>query len=171
MGEEDGLITQTSGASNGYGTASTLHRRRTTATSFAHEDGHEDLRGTRLGKVRNAVATGVAAYASHLNWLLLFVPLGFVAAVVNMSPTIVFLSNFTGMVPLALLLSRATEDIADQTNQTFGALLNVTLGNAVELIISVSALRAGQLRLIQDTLVGSILSNLLLVLGSAFFVC
>ncbi|KAI0566841.1 Sodium/calcium exchanger protein [Gracilaria domingensis] len=73
------------------------------------------------------------------------------------------------MVPLAMLLGKATEDIAEHTNETLGALVNVTFGNAVELILSISALRAGRMTLIQDTIAGSVLSNLLLVLGSAFF--
>lgn len=87
-----------------------------------------------------------------------------------MNDSVVFILNFLGMIPLALLLSRATEDIAEHTNSTLGSLINVTLGNAVEVIICVSALRAGELYLIQNTLVGSVLSNMLLVLGSAFFV-
>ena len=68
-----------------------------------------------------------------------------------------------------MLLGKATEDIAEHTNQTFGALVNVTFGNAVELILCISALRAGKMELIQNTIAGSVLSNLLLVLGSAFF--
>lgn len=81
----------------------------------------------------------------------------------------VFLLNFCGMIPLAMLLGKATEDIASHTSETIGALINVTFGNAVEIILCLSALRAGRIALIRDTIAGSVLSNLLLVLGSALF--
>lgn len=74
------------------------------------------------------------------------------------------------MLPLATILGKATEDVAEHTNDTIGALVNVTFGNAVELMIAISAMRAHRTTLIQETIVGSILSNLLLVLGSSFLV-
>lgn len=111
----------------------------------------------------------MASYGSHLNLLLQFTFLGLLGHVFGFGDAIVFAFIFLGMLPLAMLLGKATEDISDHTNETIGALVNITFGNAVELILSVSALRAGKLQLIQDTIIGSILSNLLLVLGSAFF--
>lgn len=105
---------------------------------------------------------GLARYNTSLNILLIFVPLGVAASALHLNDTLVFCSCFVGMIPLAMHLSRATEDIADMTNDAFGALVNVTFGNAVEIILSISALRAGRLELIQNTLAGSILSNLLL---------
>lgn len=125
---------------------------------------------SRSAAVLVGISACVSSYSSALNILLICMPLGAIATALGMPDPLVFGLNFAGMVPLALLLSRATEDIAEHTNSTLGALLNVTLGNAVELIISVSALRAGKVELLQNTLVGSVLSNLLLVLGSAFFV-
>lgn len=76
-----------------------------------------------------------------------------------------FTFNFLAILPLAMILGKATEDIALHTNETIGGLLNATFGNAVELILSINALRAGLLDVIKATLVGSILSNLFLVLG------
>lgn len=70
--------------------------------------------------------------------------------------------------PLAWLLSVVTEDLALRTNDTIGGLLNATFGNAVELIISSVALSKGLVRLVQASLLGSILSNMLLVLGMSF---
>lgn len=81
------------------------------------------------------------------------------------SVSLVFTFNFLAILPLAMILGKATEDIASHTNDTVGGLLNATFGNAVELIMSINALRAGLLDIIKATLIGSILSNLLLVLG------
>lgn len=108
-------------------------------------------------------------YNSPMNVLLVFVPLGVAAGVLGWSQTLVFMFNFLGVIPLAMILGRATEDIAAHTNQTIGGLINATFGNAVELILSFSALKQGKLDVIRNTLVGSVLSNLLLVLGASFF--
>eukprot|EP00177_Eucheuma_denticulatum_P002892 GFKZ01005198.1.p1 GENE.GFKZ01005198.1~~GFKZ01005198.1.p1 ORF type:complete len:499 (+),score=68.47 GFKZ01005198.1:158-1498(+) len=123
----------------------------------------------QLTLLHNGVSLGLDGYSSYLNYLLVFVPLGFAAHLFNADPVYVFAFSFIGMIPLAMLLGKATEDIAEHTNETMGALVNVTFGNAVELILSIAALQAGKLELIQNTIAGSVLSNLLLVLGSAFF--
>lgn len=73
-------------------------------------------------------------YNSPMNVLLVFVPLGVVAGVLGWSQTLVFIFNFLGVIPLAMILGRATEDIAAHTNQTIGGLINATFGNAVELV-------------------------------------
>lgn len=125
--------------------------------------------GGQLTQLQNGLSLGLGGYSSWLNLFLIFVPFGLVAGFLNAPPIWTFSLNFVGMVPLAMLLGKATEDIAEHTNQTFGALVNVTFGNAVELILCISALRAGKMELIQNTIAGSVLSNLLLVLGSAFF--
>ncbi|CAN8075714.1 unnamed protein product [Agarophyton chilense] len=123
----------------------------------------------QLSQLRDGITLGLDGYSSNVNVMLLFVPLGILGGLLQIPDAYVFLFNFLGMVPLAMLLGKATEDIAEHTNETLGALVNVTFGNAVELILSVSALRAGRMTLIQDTIAGSVLSNLLFVLGSAFF--
>jgi len=80
-----------------------------------------------------------------------------------------FWLNFFALVPLAALLGSATEELAVHTGDLISGLLNATFGNAVEMIITVQALRTGLLTVVQGTLLGSILSNLLLVLGMSFF--
>ncbi len=74
--------------------------------------------------------------------------------------------NFLSLVPLALLLGEVTEDLAVRFGDTVGGLLNATFGNVVELILSIAALQKGLYDVVATSLVGSVLSNLLLVLGA-----
>jgi len=74
--------------------------------------------------------------------------------------------NFLSLVPLALLLGEVTEDLAVRFGDTIGGLLNATFGNVVELILSIAALQKGLYDVVATSLVGSVLSNLLLVLGA-----
>ncbi|EMG49825.1 VCX1 Vacuolar calcium ion transporter [Candida maltosa Xu316] len=106
--------------------------------------------------------------SSPVNYLLVFVPLGILAGELDWSATARFLLNFFAIVPLASVLAFATEEISDHVGQTVGGLLNATFGNAVELIVSIIALRDNQVRIVQASMLGSILSNLLLVLGCCF---
>ncbi|KAJ6980574.1 vacuolar cation/proton exchanger 2-like isoform X2 [Populus alba x Populus x berolinensis] len=82
---------------------------------------------------------------------------------------LVFFLSLLGIIPLAERLGYATEQLAMYTGPTVGGLLNATFGNATELIIAIYALRNGMIRVVQLSLLGSILSNMLLVLGCAFF--
>lgn len=104
-----------------------------------------------------------------LNLLLLFVPVAFVLDYLGASPTLVFLSSALAIVPLAGWLSRATEELAARTGATIGGLLNATFGNATELIIAFFALTAGQVEVVKASLIGSIIGNILLVMGFAAF--
>ena len=74
--------------------------------------------------------------SNYVNVLLVFVPLGIIAGLLNWSPTVIFLLNFFAIIPLASLLSFATEELAVPLGETLGGLLNATFGNAVELIVS-----------------------------------
>lgn len=85
-------------------------------------------------------------------------------------PTAVFLASALSLIPLAGLLGRATEDAAYYTGPKVGALLNATLGNAAELIITVIALREGLVDLVKASIAGSIIGNILVVLGLSLFV-
>mmetsp|Transcript_4979 Transcript_4979/g.15714 ORF Transcript_4979/g.15714 Transcript_4979/m.15714 type:complete len:373 (-) Transcript_4979:567-1685(-) len=85
------------------------------------------------------------------------------------SEGIVFFTSLFAIAPFAERLSFVTEQLALHTSEALGGLLNATFGNVTELIVSFFALRAGLLRIVQVSLLGSILSNLLLVLGCAFF--
>ena len=106
-----------------------------------------------------------AVMFSWINLLLIFVPVGFALEYAHVNKIIVFVINFLAIVPLAALLSFATEELALYIGETLGGLLNATFGNAVELIVSVIALTQGKIIIVQTSLVGSMLSNLLLVLG------
>jgi Ca2+:H+ antiporter len=79
--------------------------------------------------------TKVTLYSNYVNILLVFVPLGIVAGAMHWNPTTVFILNFFAIVPLAAVLSFATEEISVKLGQTMGGLLNATFGNAVELIV------------------------------------
>ncbi|KAH7687954.1 Calcium/proton exchanger protein [Dioscorea alata] len=111
----------------------------------------------------------IVMLTTKLNLLL---PCGPAAIVVNYLTAYhgcVFLLSLLGIIPLAERLGFATEQLAFFTGPTAGGLLNATFGNATELIISIFALKSGMLRVVQQSLLGSILSNILLVLGCAFF--
>ncbi|KAL8275855.1 hypothetical protein Esti_000191 [Eimeria stiedai] len=101
--------------------------------------------------------------------LLLFAPLGLWSGMGGLPVLFVFISNFMTLIPLSALLGAFTEELSLHTGEITGGLLNATFGNAVEMIMSVQALRIGLLEVVQGTLLGSILSNLLLVLGMSFF--
>merc|ERR1719393_426736 len=101
---------------------------------------------------------------------MVFIPLGFVAHHLEWSPTYVFGFNFMAIIPLAWLIGKSTEDLAASVGQTLGGLLNATFGNVVEMLLCIAGIRNNEIIVVQCTLLGSILSNLLLVLGCAFFV-
>ncbi|KAG1135965.1 hypothetical protein G6F38_012396 [Rhizopus arrhizus] len=105
---------------------------------------------------------------SFVNFLLVFVPIG-IASHFVWSSTVTFIMNFLAIIPLAKLLGFATEDIALRTGEVIGGLLNATFGNAVELIISIISLTQNLVVVVQASMLGSILSNLLLVLGMCFW--
>lgn len=77
----------------------------------------------------------------------------------------VWLQNFIALIPLALVLGEITEDLATRFGDIIGGLLNATFGNVVELILSIAALTKGLYTVVAMSLIGSILSNLLLVMG------
>lgn len=105
----------------------------------------------------------------YLRYLLLFVPLAVVAELLGWSPLLIFVFSCIALVPLAGLLGEATEELAIHTGPKIGGLLNATLGNAAELIITIVALSQGQLDLVKASITGSILGNLLLILGASLF--
>lgn len=108
-------------------------------------------------------------FGSWLNVLLVFLPFGWFAANADWSPQSIFWLNFLAMIPMAAILGDFTEEIAAHTNQTIGGLVNASFGNLVEVIIALEALRANEIRVVQASMLGSVFSNLLLVLGSCFF--
>ncbi|KAI8361460.1 Sodium/calcium exchanger protein-domain-containing protein [Mortierella sp. GBAus27b] len=107
-------------------------------------------------------------FTSKFNILLVFIPLGILADKLHWSSEAVFILNFIAIIPLAKLLGYATEEISISVGESLGALLNASFGNAVELIMSIIALKEGQIEVVQASVLGSVLSNLLLVLGFCF---
>lgn len=102
----------------------------------------------------------------YLNYALLaFAVIAVLAEVLHWSPVIVFFAAALGVVPLAGFMGKATEELAVYTGPKLGGLLNATLGNAAELIISIVAIQEGLLTLVLASITGSILGNLLLILG------
>lgn len=103
--------------------------------------------------------------------LLLLAPLALVLELTDRGGhTAVFVASALALVPLAAVLGRATEEVATYTGPKIGALLNATLGNAAELIITVVALREGLINVVKASLAGSILGNILIVLGASLLV-
>jgi Ca2+:H+ antiporter len=97
--------------------------------------------------------------------LLAAVPVSIVLSLLHQSPVLVFAFSCLGVLPLAGYMGEATEHLAAKTGPTIGGLLNATFGNAAELIIAIVALRAGLVDLVKASITGSILGNLLLILG------
>lgn len=106
---------------------------------------------------------------SPLLWLLVFVPV--VLAAEHLRPeahTALFVLSILAIVPLAALLSTATESVAAKTGDTIGGLLNATLGNLTELVIALAALGAGEYTLVKASIAGAIVTNSLFMLGGSF---
>lgn len=104
-----------------------------------------------------------------LLWLLVFVPVVFIAAKLRPEAhTLLFGLSVLAIIPLATLLSHATESVASRTGDAVGGLLNATLGNLTELVIALAALRAGQYMLVKASVAGAIVTNSLFMLGGSF---
>src|SRR5262249_39557637 len=102
-------------------------------------------------------------------WLLALVPVALVAAkLIPAAHALLFVLSVLAIVPLAALLSRATDSVAEKTGDTAGGLLNATLGNLTELVIAVAALRLGEYALVKGSIAGAIVANTLFMLGASF---
>lgn len=99
--------------------------------------------------------------------LLLAVPLALMSEYLHWGDLAIFIISSLGVIPLASYIGESTEELAHYTGPRLGGLLNATLGNAAELIITIVAIRQGLLELVKASITGSILGNLLLVLGMA----
>ena len=104
-----------------------------------------------------------------LLWGLAFVPILFTCQRLKPeSHTLLFISSVLAVIPLAALLSLATESVAHRTGDAVGGLLNATLGNLTELVIALAALHAGQYMLVKASVAGAIVANTLFMLGASF---
>ena len=120
---------------------------------------HERPMATLLSEVRH----------NPLLWLLAFVPAVFIAQAVRPEAhTMLFVVSVLAIVPLAALLSLATESVSAKTGDAVGGLLNATLGNLTELVIALAALKAGQYMLVKASIAGAIVANSLFMLGMSF---
>ena len=100
-----------------------------------------------------------------LDWLLIFVPISIVLRIMGTNPTALFITSCLAIIPLAGWMGRATEHLAAQVGEGIGGLLNATFGNAAELIIALMALSKGLTGVVKASITGSIIGNLLLVMG------
>lgn len=133
------------------------------STNYENFDNKDEKVITFLQSAKNMALTG------PLNILLLATPIAIISYAAELSDPVTFIFSLLALAPLAERLGYVTEQLAMHTNETIGGLLNATFGNATELIVAITALSRGLYRLVQLSLLGSILSNLLLVLGTAFF--
>lgn len=101
--------------------------------------------------------------------MLVFIPISLVGEYLEWSPVTIFCTAALGIVPLASFMGEATEEIAVVVGPNLGGLLNATFGNATELILAFIALKSGLVEVVKATITGSIISNLLLVMGFAMF--
>ena len=131
-------------------------------------DNLHDERWWVRGPANTAYLTWRTLVSNPVNVFLVFVPLGIIAGIIGWPPVTIFVLNFLAIIPLASLLSFATEELSAKMGDTLGGLLNATFGNAVELIVSIVALKDGEIRIVQASMLGSMLSNMLLVLGCCF---
>jgi Ca2+:H+ antiporter len=110
-----------------------------------------------------------ALLSSPINVLLVLAPVSWTLAVTAADSPWLFLTAAASLIPLAGLIGLGTEQLASRSGPAWGGFLNATFGNAAELIIAVVALGNGHIELVKASITGSILGNLLLVLGLAFF--
>ena len=118
-------------------------------------------------------ARGLAFLFSPKGWpyiLVPFIPLAIALDVANASSVAIFFTAALGIIPTAALMGIATEELAARSGPGIGGLLNVTFGNAPELIIALFALGSGLHEVVKASIIGSIIGNILLVLGGAMFV-
>src|SRR2546421_2248000 len=104
-----------------------------------------------------------------INWLIVFIPASLIAELIR-QPVLTFITAALAILPLAGLLGRATDQLAICIGPRLGGLLNATFGNLTELIVGVLLIAAGDFEVVKASLIGSIIGNLLLVLGVSLFV-
>jgi Ca2+:H+ antiporter len=120
-----------------------------------------------VGPARAALS---ALWSNRLNLLIVFAPVSWILHVTAPESQWVFLGAAVSLVPLAGVIGLGTEELAERSGPALGGFLNATFGNAAELIIATVALREGHVELVKASISGSIIGNLLLVLGFSFFV-
>jgi Ca2+:H+ antiporter len=135
----------------------------------AHRGSIHDRHKNSVSELGHARASGVLQRKlAVINWLLIFVPIAVVLEHVAPERALwIFLASAVAIMPLAGWMGHATEQLAERTGEGIGGLLNATFGNAAELIIALAALRSGLHEVVKASLAGSIVGNILLVLGAS----
>src|SRR3954464_12349426 len=112
---------------------------------------------------------GRSRFRPSLDWLLVFVPIAIALRYVPawQNQTALFVVSALAIIPIAGWMGHATEQLAHRMGEGIGGLLNASFGNAAELIIALMALRAGEIEVVKASITGSIIGNLLLVLGAS----
>ncbi|WP_411679249.1 calcium/proton exchanger [Clostridium thailandense] len=108
-------------------------------------------------------------YMKFLKYLLIFIPISIVAEFMKMNPILIFIFSSLSIIPLAGFMGEATEEISIYSGPRIGGFLNATFGNATELIISFFALKQGLFDVVKASIAGSVIGNILLVLGASMF--
>ncbi|MBZ9633864.1 calcium/proton exchanger [Clostridium sp. FP1] len=103
----------------------------------------------------------------YLRYLLILIPVSIVFKFMHLSPTLIFVTSALAIIPLAGLMGEATEEISVYSGPRIGGFLNATFGNATELIIAFFALKEGLFEVVKASIVGSVIGNILLVLGAS----
>ncbi|KAJ7501266.1 calcium/proton exchanger [Mycena galericulata] len=154
--------------------AGNVPRRSTISSSYHEPTSVRSILRTIVESFRAKpgilVSLRAIALHSYLNAFLLCIPICWALHFATPNQDVaIFCTGFMAIIPLAKLLAFATDDLSLRVGQAFAGLLNAFLGNVVELIVAITALKNCELRIVQSSLIGSILSNLLLVLGMCFF--
>ena len=102
-----------------------------------------------------------------LKYMLVFIPISFVAKFMNASNTIMFVLSCLCIIPLAGIMGEGTEEISFYSGPKIGGFLNATFGNATELIISIFALKEGLFDVVKSSIAGAVIGNILLVVGAS----
>ena len=105
-----------------------------------------------------------------LRYLLIFIPISLIAEFMHISQSLIFLFSALAIIPLAGVMGESTEVISHYAGNRIGGFLNATFGNATELIIAFFAMRAGLFDVVKASIAGSVIGNILLVLGLSMFV-
>lgn len=155
-----------------------------TVAAMAANATYQGLSQTPDGKAPTGATTGPAneqtftaknaagcrnIFCHPFNVLLLFVPVGIASKYMGYNSAVVFFCNFFAIIPLGGLVRAGTEVFSASAGPVIGGLVTATFGKAVEMIMCIQAVRLNLIRVVQGNLLGSILSNLLLVLGMAIF--
>jgi len=102
-------------------------------------------------------------------FLLLFIPISIILYFFTQEDTLIFLTSILAIIPLARIMGYSTKEISLQTNPTISGLMSATFGNAIELIIAIFALQAGLIEVVQASIIGSIIGNILFLVGISIF--